>query len=71
MVPTVEHIELGIKEIVIAVKLDVLVFFHTPENFITAKPDTDMLQKHYIFLDHFYLPVDFLWICTYIFVDMN
>ena len=54
LLPTTFHINLGIQMIDILVTSSMYVFFHTPENFITAKPDTDMLQKHYIFLDHLY-----------------
>ena len=50
LMPTTFHINLGIQIVEIAVADDVYVYFHTPENFITAKLDTDRLQQQRIFL---------------------
>ena len=53
--PTLDHIKLGIQEISIAVITDVYVYLHTPENFISAKANTDRLQKQGVMLGYSYL----------------
>ena len=45
MVPALDHIKLGIQEIEIVVTSQVTVYLHTPENFITSKPNTNRLVK--------------------------
>ena len=53
--PTHDHIKLGIQVISITVLSGVHVFLHTPENFISAKPNTDRLQKQGVMLGYSYL----------------
>ena len=45
MVPALDHIKLGIQEIEMVVTSPVKVYLHTPENFITSKPNTDRLVR--------------------------
>ena len=53
--PTHDHIKLGIQEILITVLSDGDVYLHTPENFISTKPNTDRLQKQDVMLGYSYL----------------
>ena len=55
LVPTIDHIKLGVQEIRIALISSVYAFIHTPENFISAKPNTDRLQELFVSLGYSYL----------------
>ena len=54
MVPTSEHIKLGVQKITIRVSSNVDLFFHTSEMFITARSNSEMLQMQSISLGYDY-----------------
>ena len=55
LVPTLDHIKLGIQEISITVLSGVHVFLHTPENFKSSKPNTDRLVKLPVSIGYWYV----------------
>ena len=54
-IPTPDHIQYGIKSITLYLRMkNADVYIHTPENFVTAKENTESLYYHDAFLGRIY-----------------
>ena len=54
LVPTSEHIKLGIQKITIRVSSDLKLFFHTPGIFITTRKETEVMEMQSVSLGYSY-----------------
>ena len=54
-IPTPDHIQYGIKSIILYLKVkNADIYIHSPENFVTAKENTESLYFHYAHLGRIY-----------------